>query len=59
MYGKQEKIPTYDGQDVAEHVGLGDGPVNVRDDNLVRVMPQVDVTPEQRKKENVGTGGYF
>jgi hypothetical protein len=29
----------YDGEDVAQYVRLGDGSVNVRDDNLVRVMP--------------------
>jgi hypothetical protein len=30
---------------VAEHVGLGDGSVDVRDDDLVRVVPEVDVAP--------------
>ena len=40
-------IYTYDGKNVAEYIRLGDGPVNVRDHDLVVcVMPQVDVTPE-------------
>jgi hypothetical protein len=38
-------IYTHDGKYVAEYVRLGDGPVNVRDHDLVCVMPQVDVTP--------------
>jgi hypothetical protein len=40
-------VYTYDGKNVAEYIRLGDGPVNVRDHDLVVcVMPQVDVTPE-------------
>ena len=38
-------VYTYDGKNVAEYIRLGDGPVNVRDHDLVCVMPQVDVTP--------------
>ncbi len=38
-------IYTYDGKNVAEYIRLGDGPVNVRDHDIVCVMPQVDVTP--------------
>ncbi len=30
---------------MAEHVGLGDGSVDVGDDDLVRVVPEVDVAP--------------
>ncbi len=44
-YRTRTDIYTYDGKNVAEYVRLGDGPVNVRDHDLVCVMPQVDVTP--------------
>ena len=43
---------------MAEHVGLGDGSVNVRDDNLVRVMPQVDMAPEQSQGVQTGHTMY-
>jgi len=36
---------THDGKNVAKDVGLGDGAVNVGDDYLVGVMPEVDVAP--------------
>ena len=36
-------VPAHDGQHVAEDVRLGDGAVDVADDDLVRVLPPVDV----------------
>jgi hypothetical protein len=49
QYPPYSHIYTYDGKNVAEYVRLGDGPVNVRDHDLVCVMPQVDVTPATGK----------
>ena len=37
-------ISSNDGQNVAENIRLCDGPVNVRDHNLVRPLPEVEVT---------------
>ena len=47
MYNNNK--PSNDGKDVAEDIGLGDGPVNITDDDLVSPLPKVDVTVAPRR----------
>lgn len=37
-------ISPNDGQNVAEHIGFGDGAIDIADDDLVRVLPLVNMT---------------
>ena len=41
---------TNDGQNMAEDIRLGDCAVDVGDDNLVRLLPQVDMAPKQEQR---------